>query len=367
MDNTTKALIVAVAVLIVIIIISLGINVMNSTGGVAEQEEVVGNAISDKTYEASEHVVSSTNKIEHIFHGSTGNAGTGGSGGTGGTNSQPGANNEIIIDQWGDMREKPSVQGETWYISTPNQLDFFADYVNGELSEKDKSGFPEITRNTVVCLEKDLNLRNIDWTPIGKDENNTFIGTFDGKGHKISGLKVNVQNYAGLFGCADNTIKNVTIKDSTIEGKGDFIGAIAGKAKNIENCKSENNTIKGTQYVGGIIGYSLPEGVIKNCINTSKVSSLPDEAIKATYPNNRLEDYGTHTGGIVGRLADGTVVSGCINKGKIESNYSRVGGIAGDTAVSNIIITNCVNEGEIISVSKKEQIGGIVRNNSYRW
>ena len=357
MDNTTKVLLISATVLIVIILISLGINVMTSTGGIEEKEEAVGDAISDKTYESSEHIVSSTNKIEQIFHGSSG---------TGETNSQTGANNGIIIEPGEEMSDKPRVQDENWYISTLNQFVFFADYVNGELSENDKRGFPEITRNTVVYLEQDLNLKTINWIPIGKDENNVFIGIFDGNGHKLSGLQVNVQNYGGLFGYADNTIKNITIKDSTIEGKGDFIGVIAGKAKNIENCKSENNIVKGTQYVGGIIGYSIPGGVIKNCINTSKVSSLPDDAIKATYPNNRLEDYGTHTGGIVGRVAEGTEVSGCINKGKIESNYSRVGGIAGDTAVSNIRITNCVNDGEIISVSKKEQIGGIVRNNSYR-
>lgn len=367
MENSTKVLLISAVVLIAIILISVGINVMISTRGI-EEEQVVGNEISNKLSETSEHIIVSTDKIEHFFYGTSGNAGTSGNTGTnvtGETNTQTGVNNEVIIEQLDKVKDRPIVQGENWYIYTVNQFKFFADFVNNDLPETDRIGYPEITSTTNIFLENDLNLKNIEWTPIGKDNNNIFIGTFDGKGHEISELKVNVQNCAGLFGYANNTIKNVIIKNSTIEGQRDYIGAIAGIGKNIENCKSENNIIKGTQYVGGIIGHSISGGVIKNCINTSKVSSLPDDNIKDAYINektsvNRLEEYGTHTGGILGKVAGETVVSYCVNRGKIESNYSRIGGIAGDTAVSNIIITNCINEGEITLVNQGAYVGGIV-------
>lgn len=116
------------------------------------------------------------------------------------------------------------------------------------------------------------------WKPVGT-LNRPFIGTFDGDGHTIRGLYVNVnENYVGLFGCvgAGGTVKNVTIADSYVSGKvnvGDICGRNDGGI--VENCTS-GCTVKGTgNAVGGICGSNQRGdhvGRVLNCHNTGKVS-----------------------------------------------------------------------------------------------
>lgn len=116
------------------------------------------------------------------------------------------------------------------------------------------------------------------WKPVGT-LNRPFIGTFDGDGHTIRGLYVNVnENYVGLFDCvgAGGTVKNVTIADSYVSGKvnvGDICGRNDGGT--VENCTS-GCTVKGTgNAVGGICGSNQRGdhvGRVLNCHNTGKVS-----------------------------------------------------------------------------------------------
>ena len=61
---------------------------------------------------------------------------------------------------------------------------------------------------------------NNQWTPIG-NQSQKYIGTFDGNGHKISGLYIDsTSNNQGLFGFVDKggNIKNLGI-DGTVKGK----------------------------------------------------------------------------------------------------------------------------------------------------
>ena len=106
------------------------------------------------------------------------------------------------------------------------------------------------TANAV--LTADITLTGENWTPIGKENACMYEGTFDGDGHTITGLKVDIQSdniiYAGLFGClgAGGTIKNVSLTDSKITCSGNRV------------------------YVGGVCGFN--DGTIENCYNTGDVS-----------------------------------------------------------------------------------------------
>ena len=74
---------------------------------------------------------------------------------------------------------------------------------------------------TLNCtLTADINLTGKEWTPIGTASNNSYIGTFDGGNHTISGLTVKGSDeYAGLFGYigSGGTVKNVKLEDVQIE------------------------------------------------------------------------------------------------------------------------------------------------------
>lgn len=82
-----------------------------------------------------------------------------------------------------------------------------------------------------------------------------YTGTFDGKGHTISGLKLTGATFAGLgnapyagfFGRLNGaTVRNVTFdRPSVTDGSA---GVIAGNAKGntvIENCHARNATVTG--------------------------------------------------------------------------------------------------------------------------
>ena len=140
------------------------------------------------------------------------------------------------------------------------------------------------TANAVLTADITLPI-DTNWTPIGKDEDRMYNGTFDGDGHTITGLKVDIQSdniiYAGLFGClgAGGTIKNVSLTDSKITYSGNhvYVGGVCGwNTGTIENCYNTGD-VSGTGtssygyvYVGGVCGWNT--GTIENCYNTGDVS-----------------------------------------------------------------------------------------------
>lgn len=83
--------------------------------------------------------------------------------------------------------------------------------------------------NANYIVMKDLDLSSEEnWIPIGNKEN-PFNGIFDGNGYTIKNMKINTTNgYAGLFGCTETNshIYYFTIENYTIEGRGNYIGAV---------------------------------------------------------------------------------------------------------------------------------------------
>ena len=112
-----------------------------------------------------------------------------------------------------------------------------------------------------IKLTADIRLNNDavptsgnQWTPIGKyvssREKKPFSGTFDGQGHTISGLYINLSNrsgnlYQGLFGyCSGGIVQNLIVT-----------GSVAVKG----------STRVSIQYVAGIVGYGANSSAVKNC------------------------------------------------------------------------------------------------------
>ena len=118
-----------------------------------------------------------------------------------------------------------------YQIGNRAELYWFAGLVNGTLVgvEKDASANAKLMNNItvnegVLDANKDLVSGSdfIEWTPVGS-ANNTYTGTFDGKGYTISGLYFNkpTSYYVGLFGCigANGKISNVGVLDSYFKFK----------------------------------------------------------------------------------------------------------------------------------------------------
>ena len=183
-------------------------------------------------------------------------------------------------------------------IGNAGQLYWFADKVNNDNANYGSANAiltSDITVNGNVlnknCELNDGNFKS--WTPIGKNINISYNGTFDGQNHTVSGLYLNnnTTHNAGLFGfMSGGKISNVGIVDSYIHG-GDQTGGICGynASGTITNCYSKG-VIKGSNNIGGICGYQS-YGEITNCYSTgsvsgtSKVGSICGYAVSGTITN----------------------------------------------------------------------------------
>lgn len=234
-------------------------------------------------------------------------------------------------------------ENDPYQISTAAQLKLFRDIVNGTGGQ---------TQNAGACAEltADIDLENEAWKPIGYasnyDETKAYSGTFDGKGHTISGLKVDA-SVSGLFGYTKNaTIKNLTVAGSVGGGNcstagGGIVGYAVGGA--IENCGNLCEVkVHGSCPGGGIVG-SASNLTIIGCYNAGKV----------------LKSDGMRGGGIVGK-GENVNIYDCYNVGEIDGYTSKRGGIVGETSGS-VFVYNCYNAGNVIKAGSSNDDDKTVR------
>ena len=190
-----------------------------------------------------------------------------------------------------------------------------------------------------------------DWTPIGNASNpgessRQFTGSYDGGGYSIANFIIPLATtaYKGLFGFIgkDGTVRNVALRDVSINSTNVEVGAIVGENQGtIENCYVTGE-VNGRMSVGGAAGYNA--GVIKNCYTTCDVTS----------------SSGTGTGGIVGSNSHvATQIANCYATGKI-SGTDFVGGIVGNiNNSSNGTFERCVALNSEVSASDGTNVGRI--------
>lgn len=118
----------------------------------------------------------------------------------------------------------PKQENGVYQISTMQELYWFSAYVNNT----DSSIKAELANN--ITVNEDISAqKRIIWTPIGT-ETKPFTGTFDGKGHIISGLvKENSTEPVGLFGMIGSgaEVSNVGVVNCIFSST-DVAGGIAG-------------------------------------------------------------------------------------------------------------------------------------------
>ena len=157
----------------------------------------------------------------------------------------------------------------------------------------------------------DFDYEGGDFTPIGNDTN-SFHGTYDGGGHTIKGIIVPTGTHRGLFGdVSGGIIKNVTLSESTI---------------------------KGTAFVGGIVGFNN-KGTIQNCCVESSV------VFEAVGSNSVVK-----IGGIAGTNQDGRIIGSRCNATVSLENGSYCGGLVGESIRGDL--KNCIYTGNKVSANQ---------------
>ncbi len=223
-----------------------------------------------------------------------------------------------------------------------------------------------ILNDVTITWDDEGNCTNADalreWPQSG-----TYEGIIDGNGFTISGVYVQSQeSTVGLFTTMNNTIRNLTVRNSYICGK-KLAGGITGQMGHSINALIENCSFDGIvtgASAGGICGEM--SGTVKNCQNYGTVRAKGSAGGIACYIYNyeegirRCDNYGPvsgygKTGGIVGDT-NTTGAVGCRNYARVTSETGPVGGIFGYGSA-----WNCVNYGEISGTSYTGGIAGSIR------
>lgn len=247
---------------------------------------------------------------------------------------------------------EPANVGGVYQITKETELHWFASEVN--------SG------NTAISarLLNDLALTSGNWYPIGKT-GHAYTGTFDGDGHKITNLKVELaQDEVGFFGLigAGGKVQKLHVQGTVkATGTANQTGGIAGVMSDTEGVASITDctfegTVSGGSQVGGIVGSVGLNNKVERCGSDATVSGserIGGIAGACSYGNiyycrNRGKvgaKNAKHVGGIVGDMQNYAVVCGSYNTGSV-TGADYLGGIAGEVYVASAPL-GCYNTGDV--------------------
>ena len=227
-----------------------------------------------------------------------------------------------------------------------------------------------------ITLNTDLNLTNMEWTPIGT-ESRPYTGTFDGNNKTIRGLEINQSgtDNVGLIGClgSGGKVQNVTLTNISVSGA-NCVGGIAGQNYGtVENC-SVNGTVTGKGFTdtGGIAGSNYgtisgcsAEGTVTGSVNVGGIAggSYLGVIIDGCHSTAAVSGRSS-VGGVVGNLGNGSSLMACYSTGSvtvtITDGYANVGGVVGINGQGTV--TGCYHATG--TVSGQGNVGGIVGMNS---
>lgn len=173
----------------------------------------------------------------------------------------------------------------------------------------------------------------------------SFTGIFDGLGHTISNLTINLPttNYVGLFGYVSGAaIRNVRMVGGSVSGAG-YVGGLVGlnRLGTISN-SSIAGAVSGTGgVVGGLVGYNY-SGTVSNSSASTNVSATTGNSVGGLVGSNSgtvsncsasgsvSTTTGPYVGGLVGNSSSTSTISNSSASGTVSSTSgSRIGGLAG--------------------------------------
>jgi hypothetical protein len=246
----------------------------------------------------------------------------------------------------------------------------------------------------IVMAEIDMDGQTM--TPVGNYYGTAFTGVFDGNGHVIRNIEINIpgSDFVGLFGCVSTggQIKNLGVEEVNIQGSsyvgglvgfdyagtiaacyatghvtgtGSYVGGLVGDSYGTITTCYATGTVSGSDYVGGLVGYSY--GTITTCYATGNVTGTGNYVgglvgfdytgtITTCYATGNVTGTGSYVGGLVGNQYAGTIAT-CYATGAVSGNYD-VGGLVGENDYGTI--TDCYATG---TVSGGNYVGGLLGYN----
>ncbi len=186
---------------------------------------------------------------------------------------------------------------------------------------------------------------------VGTDSSSAFSGAFEGLGHKVSNLTISSSgNYAGLFGYATGTVRDIGVAGGTVSGA-NYVGGLVGQSFGTITNAYTTGAVSGTIIVGGLAGSQ--NGTITNSYATGAVNGsaydvggfvgVSHGTISNAYATGGVSGTG-YVGGLVG-YADGAITNSFAT-GAVNSSTTGAGGLVGyqsSGAISNSYATGAVS------------------------
>ncbi len=261
-----------------------------------------------------------------------------------------------------------------YQIANAAQLAWFRNWVNGTYTPADGE---TATKHETACakLTADIDMRSVcsetigSWEPISRyDLDVNWEGTFDGDGHTLSNLYVNMTTWgAGMFGSTRNCfIYNITFSGVNITGTDCYTGIIGDlQSSYVTDVTVTDGVITGNYNVGGICGWADGGCTISLCTNHAQVTGRADVGgicgcsyWSISLCTNHAQVTGIqNVGGICG-VAGGTIEY-CTNYGAVKGtgdDNGSIGGIGGCTWYGGSI-SHSANYG---NVEGNRDVGGIL-------
>ncbi len=219
---------------------------------------------------------------------------------------------KTAADAWdGTTQTEPTQVDGVYQIGTGAELAWFA----AKSKDADVSG----------VLTADINLGKYAWLNISSNKKVEL----NGAGREITGLNATVGLFAQIG--ANSSIHDLTIR-GTVSSKGNagaIVGYAYGAGIKIERCFNYASITSTGNNVGGLVGYTAQNDVIKDCANFGPVTGA------------------SKVGGILGgAVGSGTTVTGCYNTADVTATSGSAGGILGGSGYA-LIIESCYNTGKI--------------------
>ena len=261
--------------------------------------------------------------------------------------------NMMATNVW-DGTSEPWTQGDgtvnnPYCIETAAQLAYLAEKVN----EGYQSSGQGVFEGEYFLLTDDLDLNNLNWTPIGNVDYSMngfyFAGYFDGGYHQIENLHIQTSaDLAGLFAAVGGyraCVCNLSVSGAIIStgmGASGVVGGIANDAQ-VRRCSFSGsvNVNNSGSYCGaaGVVA-GVQNGIVHECSSTASVTATNSNFMGAAV-----------AGGVVCFGRGYTLINKCYNTGSISANALLMGisgGILGATVeLATVEIYSCYNVGQV--------------------
>ncbi|MBV5322364.1 MAG: hypothetical protein JZU60_00850 [Ilumatobacteraceae bacterium] len=209
--------------------------------------------------------------------------------------------------------------------------------------------------------------------PIG-DTSNSFTGSFDGLGHTITGLTLDMgaTANAGLFGHINGNpvVQNIGLIGGVIVGGAATGGLIGYKGGGVVKSSYTTGLVTGDAFTGGLVGQNFAGDIIDSYSNgTIKGAAYTGGLVGAATTGNITNSHAT--GNVSGAAGTGGL-AGTITTGSVTNSYAtgevRGGaGAGGLIGTSTGLVTQSYATGDVIgtiegvrNASGSASVGGLI-------